>query len=256
MAIKSVKRVNVSEQVFEQMKQQLIDQEWKSGERLPSEATLSDLFGVSRVTIRNALQKLVALGLIETRLGDGSYVRESSADSYMNSLIPMVYLEHNLREIMEFRLVIETETTVLAAQRATKQDIKTLRKYIKQMENTQDDYREYAKLDYEFHYAIAQISKNSLIIRTYTILMDALQNAMTDIVGRMSGEWGMVSHPKIVDAIEAGDTKKAHDYMRNHLLKNYEYIDMEDTNGKKRCTNNYRKNDCSESTGYSSKSST
>jgi len=228
MAIKAIKRVSVSEQVFEQMKKQLIDQEWKPGERLPSESMLSDLFGVSRVTIRNALQKLVALGLIETRLGDGSYVRESSADSYMNSLIPMVYLEHNLREIMEFRLVIETEAAAMAAQRAMPEDVKTLREYIEQMEATQDNYKKYAQLDYEFHCAITKVSKNSLIIRTYTIVMDALMMAMTDMVERMSGQWGLVSHPKIVDAIEAGDVEKAREYMRNHLLKNYEYIDVEE----------------------------
>lgn len=225
MAIKSIKRINVSENVFEQMKQQLAENEWKPGEKLPSEGALAEMFGVSRVTIRNALQKLVVLGLIETKLGDGSYVRNSGIDSCMNSLMPTIYLEQNLQEIIEFRLVIETETAALAAQRVTEEDVKKLRMYIDRMEQAQNDYAKLAKIDYDFHYAIAEVTQNPLVIRSYSIVMEALSSAMVRIVERMSGEWGKISHPKIVDAIAAKDPESARNYMRSHIMRSFEYID-------------------------------
>ena len=63
MGIKPIQRVHVGEQVFEQLKKLLIQGEWKQGEKIPSENELADMFGVSRITIRQALQKLSTLGL-------------------------------------------------------------------------------------------------------------------------------------------------------------------------------------------------
>ena len=74
MAIQKISRASIGDQVYQQMKDQIVNGEWKAGDRLPSENELAEQFGVSRVTVRGALQKLAALGLIETKLGDGSYV--------------------------------------------------------------------------------------------------------------------------------------------------------------------------------------
>ena len=92
MGIKPIKRVNVGEQVLLQLKKMLIDGEWAPGSKIPSENELAELFEVSRITVRQALQKLNALGLIETRLGDGSYVRNLDIGDSMNALIPFIYL--------------------------------------------------------------------------------------------------------------------------------------------------------------------
>lgn len=75
MVIKPINKVNVSEQVFSQLKKAIVEGVWKPGDKIPSENELASSFGVSRMTVRQSLQKLIALGLIETKLGDGSYVR-------------------------------------------------------------------------------------------------------------------------------------------------------------------------------------
>ena len=77
--VKPIKRVSVGEQVFTQLKELLVQGEWKPGEKLPSENELAAQFGVSRITVRQALQKLGALGLVETRLGEGSFVKQLEA---------------------------------------------------------------------------------------------------------------------------------------------------------------------------------
>ena len=124
MSIKPIKRVNVGEQVFEQLKQMIIDGEWKQGDKLPSENALADMLGVSRITVRQALQKLGTLGLIETRLGEGSFVKVIDVSENMQALVPAVYLSgQETEQVFEFRQIIDVESVRLAVRRATEEDI-------------------------------------------------------------------------------------------------------------------------------------
>ena len=132
--IKPIKRTNISEEVFLQMKQLIIEQKWKSGDKLPSEHELCKLFNVSRVTVRNALQRLAALDLIKTRPGDGAYVKMVDNTTSFNRLVPTAYFEENIDIILEFRREIESGTCAIAVEKADKNDIKELRKMLKQME--------------------------------------------------------------------------------------------------------------------------
>src|SRR5690554_2207647 len=127
MIIKPIRKTHVTEEVFLQMKQMIIDKNWKPGDKLPSEHELCELFGVSRGTIRNALQKLATLDLIETRVGEGSFIKEIDNTAPLNSLLPTVYFEDDIEAILEFRREIETGTAALAATKANKEDIKELR---------------------------------------------------------------------------------------------------------------------------------
>ena len=117
MELRPVKKESISEQVFEQMKSQISSGKWKTGEKLPSETELASIFHVSRVTIRNALQRLSTMGLVETRFGEGSFVSELNIGRQVKTvLLPSVYLQpHNVEEILQFRCAIEVETAGLAA---------------------------------------------------------------------------------------------------------------------------------------------
>ncbi len=83
MNLKAVKKVNIGDQVYDQIKDQIISGSWASGEKIPSENQLMDIFGVSRGTVRQAIQKLSAVGLLETRRGEGSYVRQLGLTNYL-----------------------------------------------------------------------------------------------------------------------------------------------------------------------------
>ena len=222
--IKPIKKTNISEEVFLQMKQLIIDREWKSGDKLPSEVELCKLFGVSRVTVRNALQRLAALDLIKTRPGDGAYIKMVDDTASFNRLVPIAYFEENIDIILEFRREIESGTCAIAVEKADENDIKELRTLLKQMEGLQDDLEQLAIADLDFHYKIAQISRNPLIIKTYEIIADIYNSHMKHMVKKMGGEYGMYYHKKIVDAIEARDAEKARDYMREHIDKNQDFI--------------------------------
>lgn len=220
MPIQPIKRVNVNEQVFEQMKELLINGEWKSGQKLPSENELSSLFGVSRITIRNALQKLAILGLIETRRGEGSYVLQKDMGNCLNTLVPTAYLSNNILEIQEFRLMIEPGAAYIAARRATDEDILDLKARLERMRSLQNDLYTLAQEDFAFHHQIGHITGNALMSRTYSILTDVLRTAMEEVVAHMGPDAGYYYHTQIVDAISQHDCNRAHELMQRHIEAN------------------------------------
>lgn len=227
MEIKPIKRIEVGEQVFEQLKELLINGDWGPGDKIPSENELADKFNVSRITVRQALQRLGTLGLVETRRGEGSFVKTLDAGDSMNALIPTMYLgENNAVEIIEFREIIETGCARLAAQRATKMDINDLKEIWNQMNicKENNDLRGFSKSDMDFHFKIAEITQNSLIIKTYSILRDVLEHAMQTTIDKMGCENGLYYHKKLVEEIEAHDVKAAAKTMQEHIHKNQLFL--------------------------------
>ncbi|MDR1060484.1 MAG: GntR family transcriptional regulator [Clostridiales bacterium] len=127
MAIQAIKKIRVGDQVHAQLVEQLLRGAWKPGDRLPSENGLALMFGVSRVTVRQALQKMVAQGLVETRQGDGTFVRSYAPALSMNNVMPAAVLSDNsLADALEFRRIIEAPTAALAVKKATDEDIRRL----------------------------------------------------------------------------------------------------------------------------------
>lgn len=225
MGIKPIRKVQVGEQVFQQLKALLIEGEWKQGDKLPSENELADLFGVSRITVRQALQKLVALGLLETRLGEGSFVKKVEIENCLNDLIPTMYLEDNsIFTVFEFREIIDSESARLAAMRATAEDIEILENIINIMLEAQksDDLQTFAKADLDFHFEIGRMTRNALIIRTNSILQDVLMVSMSEVVKQLGCEAGIYYHRKLLEAIRSHDCGLAMEVMREHIAKNTE----------------------------------
>lgn len=223
MAIRKITRQSVSDQVFEQLKEQLLMNEWRRGEKLPSENELATSFDVSRVTVRHALQKLTALGLIETKLGEGSFVRDVQPGISMNQLIPMAYLnENSLQEIIEFRRVIEGKVAELAAMKATSEDIEKLEKAFATMEQVKEDLQQFSEADLNFHLTVADIAKNSIILQIYHIINDVLRKAFSEIVLKRGNRAGLYYHNLLLEAIKSGDATKARRIMDEHMEDLYD----------------------------------
>lgn len=227
MPLNPIKRESISEQVFEQMKLQILDRKWVPGEKLPSETELGSIFCVSRVTIRQALQKLAVLGLIETRLGEGSFVREMDMGTQVKTaLIPSAYLQHHsTEEVLDFRCAIEVETAGLAARRATPEHIAQLKRLMaSQLDTEKRTPKSFADDDIAFHMTIAKSTGNSLIIATYELLNDILSSAMMHTVRSLGMEIGIPYHRKLVEAIEAHDEHTAIVTMKEHMNTTREHF--------------------------------
>jgi GntR family transcriptional regulator, transcriptional repressor for pyruvate dehydrogenase complex len=174
--IKKIVRDGVPDQVFHQLKDNIIHGVWKPGDKIPSENQLTSLFGVSRASIRMAIQRTITLGLLESKVGDGTYVRKFSPGSYINELMSLGLKPEDQLEIMEFRKALETEALKLAAERASDEDIAELEKiHLRAREAFKKlDLETYFKEDLQFHIQIFRMTKNSIFVTTVNTLGDIL----------------------------------------------------------------------------------
>lgn len=222
MSIKPIQRMNVSGQVFEQMKGLILEGEWKPGVRLPSENDLATSFAVSRVTIRQAIHRLVALGLAETRPGDGTYIRTFSPGQSIAGLVPAAYLsDDDMASVLEFRKAIEGYTAELAAQKANAADVAKLEGILAAMEQQKGDVAGFSAEDYRFHRELAVISRNPLILESYNLIGDVFRAAMKNIVKARGHSQGLRYHRAILDSIHKQDAEGCRNLMTQHIDETY-----------------------------------
>lgn len=220
MALQKVKKQNISDIVYEQLEQNILSGEWKPGNKIPSENTLSGQLGVSRVTVRNALQRLISIGLIEAKQGGGTYVKQSDDGETLQLIKPILaQTKPDVKYFLEYRLVIEPEMAALAAERVTPEQLESMKQYLEKYEIAvcANDEQELLPNDSQLHYTIAIASANPLIIKTYEIIKDIYSLTLAQIVKDVGADAGIKYHRRIVEAIAAGDAAAARENMRSHL---------------------------------------
>ncbi len=221
--MRRLKRDSISEQVFQQLKEKIIKGDWEPGSKIPSENQLCEILGVSRVSIREAIHKLVALGILEVRHGEGTFVRDSLAESYFNEMLPFFLLDRpDIIKILEYRKIVEVGTIGIALQKATQDDIKRLEEIYHDMEKNKDDLEKFAQLDLKFHMALAHMADNPILNKVNYIINDILEETMKKIVERLGNTDGLYYHIRIIEAIKAEDVTKAQQLMAEHLDRTIE----------------------------------
>jgi GntR family transcriptional repressor for pyruvate dehydrogenase complex len=225
-AIKKIKTTSLRSQVYTTLKEQLMKGAWQEGEKIPSEHEFCAMFGVSRVTIRAALQQLEILGLVETRHGGGTFVKKFSACRNIDTLHPFMQIQENqdLITIMEYRKIVEKGTIGLALEKITADDIAYLEKTWAVMAGPDCDIDDYTQADLEFHHHLARVSGNSMIIKVYDLINEILATAMRDIVHLAGRANGPAFHRKMIDALKKGDKAECEGLMEAHIEGNIEVI--------------------------------
>lgn len=225
--LKSIKkRENLTSQVFEQLKDQIITGKWKPGFKIPSENKLTEILNVSRITIREALQALVVLDLLEKKRGQGTFVKNSFTESFISSLLPLIQFDRSQAVYMhEYRKIVEVGSIGMVVERASAEDTQRLREILKEMRKYKDNnLKKFALEDLNFHLALSQITKNPVIIRANFVIKDFFSDHMVKVVEAMGTEPGLYYHEKIIQAIENKDRKEARQLMEKHLENNENYL--------------------------------
>ncbi len=224
--LKRIKTESLRSQVYVQLKSQLMEGVWKVGEKMPSENELCTSFGVSRVTVRAAIQQLEILGLVETRHGEGNFVRDFSTISAMDAFHPLIQINKNqdIITVLEYRKIIEKGAIGLAVPKITKKDIDFLEETYRTMVACTSEPEKHAHADHLFHYRIAQIAQNPIIMRVYKIINVILATAMVDIVDLLGCEIGLRYHRKLIDALKAGNKATCEALMDEHLEETIQAI--------------------------------
>jgi len=233
--LQPLKRTSVGPQVFEQLKNQILNGVWKPGDKIPSEHELTKLLAVSRISVREALHRLAALGLIETRQGGGTFVKRLTADLYMNSLIPMTFLTRNdIVDVLEYRYIMETGIVGLAVYRADANDIAELQSLLDKMKKHKRNVEQHSNHDLDFHLVLARMTRNPIIIKTNYIIKDILTSSMVDIVSLLGTALGIYYHSKILDAIKRRDKKTAQELMEEHIRSTIDHVLKQRGEGKEK----------------------
>ncbi len=218
--MKVVKQNKVSDQVYDQLLTQIKNNVWLEGEKLPSENELKIQLGVSRISVREALLKLTALGIVETRHGEGSFIKKITSDNYKDILFPAFMINKNtLNEILEYRSIMEVGAIALACDRVTVEELVNLEKIVIRMENNTDNYKKFASDDLAFHNAIAMASKNDLIINVCVFVFELMATSMEHIVTNLGMIDGKHFHRLILEKLKQHDKEGALQAMRSHVDK-------------------------------------
>ena len=217
--IKTIKSEKIHDQVYEQLKALLLDGHWQPGDKIPSEAELCRLTGVSRVSVRTALKSLIAQRFLVSRQGDGTFVVDVSVDMNMDLLVPIIGLDQkSILEVLEFRKILEVGLVPLLFENLSKEDLDYLEENVEALECTPEEQIEtITELDLAFHKKLCLISGNSLIIRVNQILSDLFQKSMQDVVVALGNQTGRVYHRKIFEAMRQGDQKQTANILQEHI---------------------------------------
>lgn len=156
----------ISDQVASELESRILEGVFKPGDRLPSERELAIKLGVSRPSLREAMQKLVSKGMLTTRHGGGSYVTDRLEAPFVDPWQEMLSGHPMLQtDLLEFRHMLEAQAAGLAAERATDADIKRLDDAYAALERdySNDNFAECIEADVTFHQVIAETAHNVLI---------------------------------------------------------------------------------------------
>lgn len=219
--LKRIKTESLRSQVYVQLKSMLMEGVWKAGEKLPSENELCETLGVSRVTVRAAIQQLEILGLIETRHGGGNFVMDFSSIGAMNAFHRLIQVGENqdIITVLEYRKIVEKGTIGLVVHKITPKDIEYLEETYSMMASLagKSASDQQASADHLFHYRLAEISQNPIIKKVYEIINVILSAAMVDVVDLLGTEMGLRYHRKLIDALKSGDRALCEDLMDAHI---------------------------------------
>ena len=214
------------EAVMRRMETSLLDGTWPAGSRLPAERLLAEQYGVSRNTVREAIQRLAARGLLQSRRGAGVFATDKLRAGIASPWGQLVADHPALRDdILEFRRVLEGATAHFAALRANAADIKRIRASMRELERARarDDKQSEASADAQLHDAIALASHNTMFLHLHTSVLGMLREHITSngtdlrAENREASDQLLVQHRTLCDAICNGRPEEARTAMHAHI---------------------------------------
>ena len=218
----TVENKKIFEIIIEQIQRMIMDGSLKNGDRLPPERELTEMFNVGRPALREALKALEVIGLIECRHGQGNFVINNIENNFFKPLSLSFKLSNgNVDDILQLRYIIESFNSGQAARTATEEDIKKLYAIMDNMMDAKTE-NEKSYFDKMFHYEIASIGGNKLIINLLGSLSYLLDNFIEKTVrmsffGEDSIEKIYSEHTRIIKAIENHNSKEAIEATNYHL---------------------------------------
>jgi len=219
--LKPIKPKRISDQVFDQLRELVLRGEFKPGQQIPPERDLADALNVSRTSVRDAISKMVAMGFLEQRQGQGTFVRIPS-DATNLLAEAMEAQDASLEDLLEVRMGLECNAAACAARRATEEDIRFLEKSIEEMKEEVASGRLGTEADVSFHMAISYAMKNPLQVHIMKKFYDFLFYGIRENLAQLYEKPGNIEkileqHSAILSAVRSHDPDAAFTAMQRHI---------------------------------------
>jgi len=229
---KTVKHTKVSDEIIHQVKGLISQGRLKPGDRLPPERELVKEFGVSRPSLREALNSLVGMGFLEVK-GKRTFIKSVASESMQDPLSLLIKTDtQKIFDLIEVRKAIEVWGAFLAAQRATEEDIKQLEGIIEEMRKAFEEGRSWEKQDADFHLGIAQATHNTIQTHMMSTIYDLLRESVAKVFRDRAKVKKLIDqHHRIFSAIKNHSPDKARERTLEHL--NYVESEVKASTGEK-----------------------
>lgn len=203
-----------------------VDQKYKAGDKLPNEKELADELGVSRNTLRAAVQQLVGQGVLKIRRGRGTYVASGSDATNPFGFDQIHVTQMKLRDLYELRIMLEPELAATAASRATEEDLATITEIGEKLQHHELEDQDDFEGNHLFHMAIVRASHNEFGIRIFEIIFSTLRELV--LAGKISQSIDdfYLDHQLIMDYLKRRDAEGARLAMRMHLLNSVSFYNL------------------------------
>lgn len=217
--LKKVLGKRLYEEVVGQIRNLMISKSLKPGDFLPPETEISKQLGVSRTTVREALRILEITGLVETKRGKGTVVTSFDVGSIKKKISDvLIQPGREFNDLMETRLLLEPEVARLAAIHTSEDSIEKLEDILGEIEKDIAAGGVGVEFSIQFHHQVIHSIDNEILSSLTSLVMELVENTThmnLHIPGRANVS--LSEHKKILEAIKKGDSKRAYEYMKEHL---------------------------------------
>ncbi|MFK9093110.1 FadR/GntR family transcriptional regulator [Bacillus salipaludis] len=224
MNYKKIKPKKIYEEVADAIYELIRSGQLQPGDRLDSVQQLAENFQVGRSAIREALTSLRAMGLIEMKQGEGTFVKEFEKDQITFPLSTAILMnKEDITQLLEVRKIIESGTAAAAAKRRSDQHLSMMEAALEAMLNAKEDGELGEKADLQFHLALAEAAQNQLLMS----LMNHVSELMVETMRETRKVWLFSKqttiellykeHLAVYEAIKNKDEEAARKKMLHHL---------------------------------------
>lgn len=214
---------NVTNRIMAYIAKNIQKKNWTVGEKIPSENEICKTLGVSRVSVRRALQQFIALGILESSQGKGTFLKNDDMSAFSDPTVvneeiaerPESLIE--MTDLLEFRLIIEPEVCAKVAADASLELITRLEELLEQMQKSIKDTDEFVRADMKFHLAICEAVGNPIMTSVMVDIGSKKQELYKHLNHVVGSYGGIYYHTLILDALRKHDQKRAYNIMKEHL---------------------------------------
>ncbi|GHI01123.1 FadR/GntR family transcriptional regulator [Neobacillus kokaensis] len=217
--INAIERTSLKKTVIQEIKQYIMDHGLKAGDQLPTERKFTELFGVSRSVIREALSFLENTDVIRIRQGQGAFLKESNIENLLDNFFFLWRINGGrLQEILGLRILFECSAIEEIVKHNNQQELNALQQMVEESKAaaTQEEFR---KADSDFHKQLLKATNNDLFVQLSNMITSYFFQVQHIQVTKDDYHILINEHKEIVDTLLAGDAEKAKLQLTKHLKK-------------------------------------